>query len=155
MKKNAIVQNINTLSREFSTLTVLMHQSIAQMAGLTGTDHKYIDLLLEHGVMTAGRLAELSGLTTGAVTGVIDRLEKQGLVSREKDKDDRRKVVVVLNKEAAFKKIGPAFKEMQQNLEEFYENFTATELLAIEKYLSAVNEFTKNQISSLNAKRSI
>jgi len=60
--RSTLIQNINTLSRKFSTHTILMHQAIAEKAGLSGTDHKYIDLLLEHGSMTAGKFAELSGL---------------------------------------------------------------------------------------------
>jgi len=47
--RSTLIQNINTLSRKFSTHTILMHQAIAEKAGLSGTDHKYIDLLLEHG----------------------------------------------------------------------------------------------------------
>ncbi|HMO39820.1 MAG TPA: MarR family transcriptional regulator [Saprospiraceae bacterium] len=148
--KISLVQKINALSRDFSTLTVLMHQAIAEKAGLSGTDHKYIDLLLEHGSMTAGRLAELSGLTTGAATGMIDRLEKIDLVRRERDPNDRRKVVVVLNKEKAFERIGPAFKQMQSDLGKLYDAFSDAELKVIEKYLTAVNEFTKRQIKNIS-----
>ncbi|WP_232834919.1 MarR family winged helix-turn-helix transcriptional regulator [Pleomorphovibrio marinus] len=145
-------QTISSLSREFSTLTILLHQAIAQKAGLTGTDHKYVDLLMQHGPMTAGKLSALSGLTTGAVTGLIDRLEKSNLVTRERDPQDRRKVLVVLNQEVAFQKIGPAFQAMQSSLEKFYQKFEQEELLAVKKYLEAVNAFTKEQIALLNGK---
>jgi len=147
---STLIQNINTLSRKFSTHTILMHQAIAEKAGLSGTDHKYIDLLLEHGSMTAGKFAELSVLTTGAATGMIDRLEKIDLVRRERDPNDRRKVVVVLNREKAFERIGPTFSQMQNDLKEFYTAFTVAELITVEKYLRTVNEFTKEQIRKLN-----
>jgi len=100
--------------------------------------------------MTAGKFAELSGLTTGAATGMIDRLEKIDLVRRERDPNDRRKVVVVLNREKAFERIGPTFSQMQNDLKEFYTAFTVAELITVEKYLRTVNEFTKEQIRKLN-----
>lgn len=152
-KKTEQIENlttINNLNREFSTVTVLMHQAIAQKAGLVGTDHKYIDLLLQHGSMTAGQLAELSGITTGAVTAMIDRLEKSKLVKRERQTDDRRKVLVVLDQEEAFKRIGPAFMTMQEDLKQLYNDFTETELATVEKYLKAAIEFSNKQIRNLN-----
>lgn len=152
-KKNAKAAQIQELTREFSTLTVVMHQLIAHTAGLAGTDHKYIDLLLKHGPMTPGKLAELSGLTTGAVTAMIDRLERENLVKRERDAVDRRKVIVVPNREAAFQRIGPAFKDMMADAERLYKGFTASELDTVQKYLEAVIAFTKKQITSLNEKK--
>ncbi len=143
-------QEIEKLTREFSTVTVLMHQAIAQKAGLVGTDHKYIDLLLQHGSMTAGQLAHLSGITTGAVTAMIDRLEKSKLVKRERSITDRRKIVVILNQEEALKRIGPSFKLMEEDLENLYDSFTESELIAVEKYLKRVIEFTNKQIENLN-----
>jgi len=143
-------EQVEHLTREFSTVTVLMHQAIAQKAGLAGTDHKYIDLLLQHGSMTAGQLAELSGITTGAVTAMIDRLEKSKLVKRERQTDDRRKVLVVLDQEEAFNRIGPAFKIMQEDLKQLYNGFTEMELATVEKYLKAAIEFTNRQIRNLN-----
>lgn len=68
---------ISQLGRQFSDATILMHEAIANKAGLTGTDHKYLGYLTRHGPMTAGELAKYTGLTTGAVTGLIDRLEKK------------------------------------------------------------------------------
>ena len=63
----------------------MFHQAIADRLGLNVTDHKCIDLLLMKGPLTAGELAGMTGLTTGAITAVIDRLEKAGFVRREDD----------------------------------------------------------------------
>jgi len=151
--QNAKIDQIQQLTREFSTLTVVMHQSIAYAAGLAGTDHKYIDLLLKHGAITPGQIAALSGLSTGAVTGMIDRLERENLVKRERDAVDRRKVIVVLNREAAFERMGPAFKDLQADAEKLYRGFTSGELDIVQKYLEAVIAFTKRQIAALNKKK--
>ncbi len=84
------------LGRDLGAYTVMMHTAIAHAVGLNATDHKTLDLLSRHGPMTAGALAELTGLTTGAITGVVDRLEKAGFVERRHDPDDRRRVIVAV-----------------------------------------------------------
>lgn len=80
--------------RQLSTATIMFHQAIADRLGLNVTDHKCMDLLLLNGSLTAGELAGMTGLTTGAITAVIDRLEKGGFVRREDDPRDRRRVIV-------------------------------------------------------------
>ncbi len=80
------------------TRSTLMHQyMIARRMGLNVTDAECLDYLMEHGACTAGELAELTRLTTGAITAAIDRLENKGFVKRQRDGLDRRKVVVIVN----------------------------------------------------------
>jgi DNA-binding MarR family transcriptional regulator len=73
----------------------LRNHAASQRLGLGGTDTRFLTLLDLYGPLTPGRLAALTGLTTGSVTGVIDRLERAGFVGRERDGVDRRKVRVV------------------------------------------------------------
>jgi DNA-binding MarR family transcriptional regulator len=73
----------------------LRDHAASQRLGLGGTDARFLTLLEIYGPLTPGRLAALTGLTTGSVTGVIDRLERAGFVGRERDGLDRRKVRVV------------------------------------------------------------
>ena len=82
---------------------VLHNQVVAQRIGLGGSDSQFVSLLNVHGPLTAGRLAELSGLTTGTVTGVIDRLERAGYVRRHRDESDRRRVLVAPVPEATMR----------------------------------------------------
>jgi DNA-binding MarR family transcriptional regulator len=75
---------------------VCLHEHLtSQRLGLGSTDVRFLTLLDLYGPLTPGRLAALTGLTTGSVTGVIDRLERAGCVGRERDGADRRKVRVV------------------------------------------------------------
>lgn len=91
----AVLARFGQLNRELATMMVLSHARIAEQLGLSGTDHTCLELVLRCAEpLTAGRLARLSGLSTGAVTGVIDRLERRGLVRRVRDPHDRRKVLV-------------------------------------------------------------
>src|SRR2546427_828436 len=69
---------LNEAARRQSTATVLFHAAVAERLGLSATDHKYADLIARQGPMTAGELADRAGLTTGAITGVLDRLEQAG-----------------------------------------------------------------------------
>ena len=73
---------------------VLHNHAVAQRVGLGASDSQLLSLLNVHGPLTPGRLAQMTGLTSGTVTGVIDRLERNGFVRRERDATDRRKVVV-------------------------------------------------------------
>src|SRR5687767_15738873 len=82
-------------------LSALLSATIAARAGITPTDLESLDLLRRLGPMTAGRLAELTGLTTGAITGMIDRLERRGYARREADPSDRRRVIVHADLERA------------------------------------------------------
>lgn len=77
--------------------TVLLHHAVASKAGINVTDAQCINLLSLDGPMTPGQLAQSMGITTGgAITAVVDRLEKSGFVKRTRDIDDRRKVIVEL-----------------------------------------------------------
>src|SRR5690348_14392032 len=95
--RSELVEAIRHQARVGSTHTVLFHTAIAERLGLNPSDHKVADILsLEEGPVTPGRLAELTGLTTGAITGVLDRLEHAGFVTREPDPADRRRVILRL-----------------------------------------------------------
>lgn len=90
-----VLARFGQLGRELSTMIVLSHSRIAEQMGLSGTDHKCLELAMRaKEPLTAGQIAQLSGLSTGAVTGVIDRLERRGFVRRVRDPHDRRKVLV-------------------------------------------------------------
>ena len=142
------ITSISDLGRLFSDTTILMHEAIAQKAGLSGADHKYLGLVMQHGAMTAGDLAKRTGLTTGAITGLVDRLEKKNLVRRAFDQDDRRKIVIVPNTEQAMQLLGGIFADLQKKMVNLMSTFSDHELEIIEKYLLATTDvmkaFTRN-----------
>ncbi|GAA3087561.1 MarR family transcriptional regulator [Pseudonocardia yunnanensis] len=94
MDSDELRSEIDISMWRFIADVVLRTQAVAQQVGLGGSDCQFVALLGVHGPLTAGRLAELSGLTTGTVTGVLDRLEKAGYARRVRDATDRRKVLV-------------------------------------------------------------
>lgn len=140
---------IKHLGRKISDTTVAMHQALAKNAGLTGTDHKYLGVIINKGKLTAGELSALTGLTTGAATGLIDRLEKKKLVKREFDKSDRRKVYIVANTTLTDKLFKKTNAELQKQIENLISEFTGKEQEIIERYLTATIEIMENITTKL------
>jgi DNA-binding MarR family transcriptional regulator len=143
------VKSISELGRLFSDATILMHESIASNVGLSGTDHKYLGLILRNGSMTAGKLSTLTGLTTGAITGVIDRLEKKKLVKREFEAADRRKIMIVPDHDMIKQVLGGTSAELQRRIIALFNKFSENEIGIIEKYLLTTIETMNNLTNDL------
>lgn len=107
---------------------------LARFLGINRTDSRCIDLIAQHGRLTAGQLADRSGLTSGAVTVMIDRLERAGYVARHRDASDRRKVWVELTGHALAigKSIYGQFEDIGDVLSS---EFSPDELEAVARYL--------------------
>ncbi len=129
-----------------------MHEAIARKAGLTGSDHKYLGLILQHEELTAGDIAKLTGLTTGAVTGLIDRLEKKKLLKRQFSKDDRRKVIIKPQVENSMKLLTPIFNDLQQKTLELIATFSEKEIQTIERYFKEATSIMRETTNALNNK---
>lgn len=132
--------------RELSARTIFLHQAIADHLGLNLTDHKCLDLVLTRGPMTAGRLAEDSGLTTGAITGVVDRLEKKGFVRRVADPHDRRKTMIEVVPES-LGAIEQLFAGLAAKTAEISARYSAVERAAIDDFArrtaAMIDEFVR------------
>jgi DNA-binding MarR family transcriptional regulator len=90
----ALIAALTDQMRDSATRAVMLHQAIAERFGLNSTDLKCLDLARNERQLTAGRLAELTGMSTSAITTVLDRLERAGVIERTADPADRRKVIV-------------------------------------------------------------
>jgi DNA-binding MarR family transcriptional regulator len=150
--KAELLDSFRKSSRKYSDTSILMHEAIARKAGLSGTDHKYLGFLIERGPMTAGELGVLTGLTSGAITGLIDRLEKKKLAKRQFYKEDRRKVIIVADTENAMKMLKPLFAELQRKTEKLISSFTDKEIQTIEKYFRSASDVMNEVIDHLNKK---
>jgi DNA-binding MarR family transcriptional regulator len=150
--KPANLETFRIASRKYSDASVLMHEVISRKAGLSGTDHKYLGLIIDKGPLTAGELSQLTGLSTPGITVLIDRLEKKKLAKREYDKNDRRKVIIVGNAENAKKLLSPLFKELQEKTTELLKAYSASELQTIERYFSQASELMNEVSQKLNKK---
>jgi DNA-binding MarR family transcriptional regulator len=132
--ENDALTAVRKLSQQYAYTSIQLHEAVARKAGLSGTDHKYLGFLMEKGQMTAGELSTLTGLTTGAVTGLIDRFEKKKLVKRRFAKDDRRKVLIEPHTENIMALLVPLYKEFREQSAQLLASFSSDEIKVIETY---------------------
>lgn len=149
-KREEIIQAIIEKRREMSTETIMFHQRVADALGLHITDHKCLDLIRQYGAMPAGRIAEHTGLTTGAVTGIIDRLEKAGYVRRASDPKDRRRTIVepVRNKKWE-RKIEAIFIPFHERMHKLLSSYSDGELVFLLDVLTKSIEQTREESKKL------
>lgn len=100
--------------------------------------------------MTAGELSQLTGLTAGAVTGLVDRFEKKNLVTRLFVEDDRRKVFIVPNTNGIMLLFIPLYKGFRENLDELLGTFSDSEIKVIETYLVKTIEIMDEKTNSIS-----
>lgn len=140
---------LRKLSQQYAYTSIQMHETIAKKIGFSSTDHKYLGLFLQRGKLTAGDLATLTGLTTGAITGLIDRFEKKKLVKREFDATDRRKVLIVPDTKKIMNLFEPFYKPFQEETEKLIATFSNDEIDILESYLSKALFLANETINKL------
>ena len=115
------------------------NESVAKKLKLSRTDMRCLELIGRRGPLTAGRLAEESGLTTGAVTFILDRLEEAGMVTRRRDTEDRRRVWVEIVPDAQ-KRLAEEQQPVAEQMREVTRRFKADELAVVRDYMRQAKE---------------
>jgi DNA-binding MarR family transcriptional regulator len=127
---------LNRLSRDLSTETILLHQAIADRLGLNLTDHKALGFLLDaEEPITAGELAARTGLTTGAITGIVDRLESAGFVRRKRDAGDRRQVILEVVMDKVRRDLFPLFEQLGKRMSALAASYSPRDLATIISFM--------------------
>jgi len=142
--RRELFSDLETAMQNSSGQGVLYGQAVAERLGINNTDLECLGYMASHGKVTAGALSELTGLTTGAITGVIDRLETAGLVRRERDPSDRRKVMVT-TLPAVRERVVPLFKPLQRAVMSMSSGYSDEDLAFL------VDFFTRARQASLAA----
>lgn len=118
-------------------------------AGLNRTDMRALDIINMQQGLTAGQLAARLKLTTGAITGVLDRLERAGHARRAHDLEDRRRVVVQPTPEA--RRFGSVvFRQLGRDLDELMATYSEDERELIERFLGSVTEIVTHRAEELS-----
>ena len=153
-KRAELLQKSMALGRKIATQSVFLHQAIAQSIGLNATDTRCVDLIVTQpdGIATAGRLSDLTGLTTGAITHILDRLEKRGIVERVRDTDDRRRVFVRVRGES-LKPLLPKYEALGKAFGALAEQYNDQELSLICSYMEKTSEITERLVAEMIAAR--
>jgi len=150
--RRELLNKLWELGRKMSTQTVFLHQAIAQSVGLNATDTKCIDLILRGpgGSITAGWLSDMTGLTTGAITHILDRLEKRQFIERVRDTRDRRKVFIRVLPES-LEPLIPKYEAMGKAYMSLVEQYGDEELQLICDYLEKTSEVSERELANMIA----
>jgi DNA-binding MarR family transcriptional regulator len=134
--RTELIAALHVAMRNASGQGVLFSQAMADRLGINSSDLECLDYVVLGGPQPAGALAERTGLTTGAITGVIDRLERAGFVRRVSDPGDRRKVLVMALP-AVEKRIMPLARPMERAANAALARYSDDELRLILDFMRA------------------
>lgn len=146
-----LIARLDQAGRAMSTVAVLFHTALSEKRGLTVSEEKSLDLLLRFGPMTAGELAEKSGLAKASVTGLLDRLERKGFARRVADESDKRRVRVEVDP-SSIAKLGPLFADFVHDLHAMYEGYSSEELRVVLRFMADATEVQRRATEGLKDK---
>jgi len=149
-KRRELLKRFSDLGRRMSTQTVFLHQAIAQSFGLNATDTKCVDLILSHpvGSVTAGQLSAMSGLTTGAITHILDRLEKRQIIERVRDTKDRRRIFIRVNPQS-LEPLMPQYEAIGKAFTDLVDQYSDEELQLICDYMEKASAVANQQLVNI------
>lgn len=131
--KNELIQELIRVAREHEAANEAFEEVAARKLGLNRTDLRCLSIVGNQGAMTAGRLAGRSGLTTAAVTSVLDRLERAGYARRARAEKDRRQVIVELTSLVA-ERAGPIWLPLGEEATADLSRLSVEELKGVIEY---------------------
>jgi DNA-binding MarR family transcriptional regulator len=145
--KRALFGQLLAEVRRAQAATARFDRAVADMAGLNLTDMGCLDILGQDGPLTAGQLAERTGLSSGAMTTAIDRLESAGFVRRTRDAGDRRRVVVVLTDKV--NALNQHYDEHVELGERLYGEYTAEQMRLLLGFVRQGRELDERRAADL------
>jgi DNA-binding MarR family transcriptional regulator len=150
VNRDELISALNGAMRDVSGQSVLFSEAVADRLGINSTDLECLGLIIAQETVTAGELARASGLTSGAITGVIDRLHRSGFVRREPDPADRRKVRV-RGLTTIARRVMPLFQSMQGSVVTLLSTYDDKELALILNFLVRAHEGAVEVTAALRA----
>lgn len=147
--REVLTQQLQFLGQMVNTEIAFFHQVTAAKNGLSITDSKTISILMQEGAMTAGNLAKRLSLTTGAVTSVIDRLERAGIARRQSDPNDRRKIIIAINQDK-LQILGKPYESVSIAFHKLVSTYTLNELRFLVEFYKSSIEITRAEIEKLS-----
>jgi DNA-binding MarR family transcriptional regulator len=150
-KKRELFNELIDEVRRSQNATDRFDQAVADSIGVNRTDMRCMDVIEREGPITAGRLAEATGLTTGAITTVLDRLERAGIARRVRDPSDRRRVLVEAT-EAALEGAEEYYGPHMELSERLYRRYTVEQLELLLEFIREGREFNEREAARLEAR---
>jgi DNA-binding MarR family transcriptional regulator len=138
-------------ARQYSIGTVLFHQAVGQLLGVNVTDMKCLDIMTLKGSASPSELAKHTGLSTGAATAMLDRLENAKLIERRPHPTDRRATLVVLSQEA-MRKLPAMFESLAKVMETLVLGYSEKELKVLVDFFAKVDVLWKEEREKLQTR---
>lgn len=140
----------NEVMQDLMAYAVLFQDAVARKAGLNATDLQCLGLLLRQGPLTPGGLAERAGLSVGgAITAVVDHLERSGLASRSPDPSDRRRVLVTADAEAAWTRLAPWYEQVTQRWNDYLAGLQPDQAALVVDALRTAADINREEVARL------
>lgn len=151
-RKRQLYYELLSEVRRSQAATDRYDEAVAGALGINRTDMRCLDVIESEGPVAAGRLAEATGLTTGAITTVLDRLERRGFAHRVPDPQDRRRVLVELDPQVREGQ-GEFYGEHMAHAERLYRRYTEAEIELLLAFTREGRELNEREAAKLEAKR--
>jgi DNA-binding MarR family transcriptional regulator len=151
--KKELIEELNQSFQRAGTLNVIHTNAVANKVGLSATEFEAMDIIKNNQPITAGHLAKYCGVTTGAITGIVDRLERAGFVRRVNCPSDRRKVFLepIVDREVS-KRIFELYRPMSEAFEKCIADLTKEEVEFLIKAQTKLSAVTEKVITELRNK---
>ena len=138
LTRSELAPSLVRAMRQFIANAILFNQQLADRLGINATDYQLLNLLDLSGGATPRALADLTGLTTGGVTVVLDRLERGNYIVRERNQADRRSIIVRVVPEK-IQAIQARYREINTGIDQIFASFSAAELRTIHEFFTRAN----------------
>jgi DNA-binding MarR family transcriptional regulator len=150
-ERRQLTEDFVLAMRRTGAIMQLVGQAAADRIGINSTDLNCLNIVALTGAMTAGELARATGLTTASITGVLDRLEESGFVQRERDTNDRRRVIVKLNAASGLREVAPIFAPLLTAWRATTNRYSDDELRLILGFQLEIEQILRDQLARLRA----
>lgn len=150
MRKQDLVMEVIRGAREYSIGTVLFHQAVGQLLGINVTDMKCLDIITLKGSATPTELALHTGLSTGATTAMIDRLERAKLIERHPHPSDRRGTILALSNQA-LRRLPALFESLAKAMQVLLASYSERELEVLDDFFAKVGVLWKEEREKLKS----
>ena len=147
-----LLESLTHRLQRYGMRSVLFQQNMAQKIGVSHTDLKSAEILNETGPITAGELSKITGLSTGSVTALINRLEKSGYVKRERDQLDGRRVMIVPIPERQ-EQIKSHYQSLSTATKELCSAYNEQELILINQFIEEITKIMDKENDKLMSER--
>jgi DNA-binding MarR family transcriptional regulator len=141
--KEELVQRVIIGAREYGVSATLFRNAVGEKLGVNDTDMQCLALLFFKGISTPTELSKYTGISTGATTAMLDRLEKAKLVKRMPNPNDRRGILIEVDK-SSVKTVGPMFAETRAAQDKLVASYSEKELIVISDFFKRFTDIWDN-----------